>query len=639
LITFAQSKNFLSKALLSCKRYLDLDLSFVHFHMYGARRSILAGSDVRGVRRTGVRIAVTILSYLAPCFPCWAAAASVDEIVEMKHAIESLQAQNRALAKRVETLEAEKSAREAAAQQKRAQKKREEAYGQPTRAEKQKPPERPPEEMQTVRSPPNTERSPTTTEERGRLEQRVKELEIAKAAQEDATRSIIRDALSKFGSKINEYVNLGGNIEIVSGWSDDFAGQSTDTIFLNTAQLDFEIRTNEWTVGNLTVEYLPGTDTVFRTNEGFQTGSNRIALDTATVTIGDPQRFPLFTTLGQMFLPFGISTGHPVTDVLTAEDPLTIEVFEMRQVALGFGAEFPTPPLKPDTPPVMPPRVKPLVINPLFASLSKSLGYTPPPERPPPIPYSPKPDPPPFNAGVYFYQPDPFNVLGRGWRPFDHINATVGFRTKGHCGRPYDQLRATDFCPWSIDADIDYITSVFDSRFLEFQYQNFLRQIGTVPGMAASVKATVGPVALIGEWNGAISKTKFVDNSNNSVSITPAAWQVSLDYQFDWNPWVEEIGAQGTYFSVGYSQSQDLAGVRQFAGGPPVFDAEGNQVPPDLISVGSVPKRRLLLGVGEWVLEGLRVGAEYSLNWDYGRSEGGTGNSEHGIFSTITYVW
>src|SRR5260370_214004 len=38
------------------------------------------------------------------------------------------------------------------------------------------------------------------------LEQRVTELEIAKAAQEDATRSIIRDALSKLGPNINEFV-------------------------------------------------------------------------------------------------------------------------------------------------------------------------------------------------------------------------------------------------------------------------------------------------------------------------------------------------------------------------------------------------------------------------------------------------
>jgi hypothetical protein len=579
---------------------------------------------------------------LAPCFSCWAAAASVDEIAEMKRAIEALQAQNRALAKRVETLEAEKSARESVAQHERAQKKQGEANSQSKRVEggKGEPVERPAEELQTATSPPITERSLPNAQEQERLEQRVKELEISKAAQEDATRSIIRDALSTLGSKINEYVSLGGNLEIVSGWSDDFTGQSQDTIFLNTAELDFEIRANEWTVGNLVIEYNPGIDSVLQTTEGFQTGVDRIALDTATLTIGNPQRFPLFTTLGQMYLPFGISTGNPVTDVLTAEDPLTIEVFETRQVAMGFGVEFPTPPPTPATASVTPPPVKPLLINPLVASLSKRLGYNPPPERPsPPAPFSPTPDAPRFNAGIYSYNPDPFELVGQGWRAGQHINATVGFRTKGHCGRPYDQLRATDFCPWSIDADIDYISSVFDSRFLGFQYQNFRRQIGRVPGMAASVKATLGPVALVGEWNGAIAHTKILDDSINSVSMTPAAWQVSLGYQFDWNPWVEEIGAQGTYFTIGYSQSQDLGGVRQFSGQPLEFDAQGDLVTPDLTRVGFVPKRRLLIGVGEWVLESLRVGVEYSHNWDYSVSDGGTRHSTDGVFGTFTYVW
>ena len=31
-------------------------------------------------------------------------------------------------------------------------------------------------------------------------------------------------------------------------------------------------------------------------------------------------------------------------------------------------------------------------------------------------------------------------------------------------------------------------------------------------------------------------------------------------YQFDWNPYVEVIGAQGTYFVIGYSESSDLGG-------------------------------------------------------------------------------
>ena len=41
----------------------------------------------------------------------------------------------------------------------------------------------------------------------------------------------------------------------------------------------------------------------------------------------------------------------------------------------------------------------------------------------------------------------------------------------------------------------------------------------------------------------------------------PGAWQVQLGYQFGWNPYVEVVGAQGTYLAIGYSESRDLAGA------------------------------------------------------------------------------
>ena len=48
-----------------------------------------------------------------------------------------------------------------------------------------------------------TQPAQVDSKERDRLEQRVKELEIAKTAQEDAVRSIIRSSISTLGSKIN----------------------------------------------------------------------------------------------------------------------------------------------------------------------------------------------------------------------------------------------------------------------------------------------------------------------------------------------------------------------------------------------------------------------------------------------------
>ena len=520
----------------------------------------------------------------------------ITELLQAQNrAIEALQAQSRALTKRLAELETGR-------QYERVQ-KQEEVDRQHKRAE-------------------------VESREHKQLEERVRELETEKTAREEAIRSITRDALSKLGSNINEFVNLGGTLEMIGGWSEDFSGRSEGTLMLNTAELDFEIKTNEWAYGNVVFEYVNGTNAIFPTTTGFETGVDRINLDTAFINIGDPQKFPPFVKLGRMILPFGISTGNPVTDVLSLEDPLTVETFEMRNNAIGLGLEFPTPTPTPAKLPVTPPPVKPLVINPMIRSLARYLGYHPAPKRPPhQTPVTPKPAPPLFNVGFYTYDGNTFKEEDTGgYRPEEHINATVGFRTKGNCGRSFDQLQGSHFCPWSIDIDVDYISSVFDSRFLEAEYRNYLGQIGFVPGIAVSIKTTFGPVSLIAEWNGAIRRATFTDDLDSRVSIEPEAWQIELGYQFDWNPWVEEIGAQGTYLAFGYSESRDLGGVMQTINDEPT-------------RVGFVPKRRFLVTAGEWVLEGVRFSIEYSHNVDYPKDQNGTGNSADAIFSAVTLVW
>ena len=53
-------------------------------------------------------------------------------------------------------------------------------------------------------------------DELSELKRAIKELEIAKAAQEQAIRLIIQDSLAKTGSKINDAVTLGGSIDALA---------------------------------------------------------------------------------------------------------------------------------------------------------------------------------------------------------------------------------------------------------------------------------------------------------------------------------------------------------------------------------------------------------------------------------------
>lgn len=535
---------------------------------------------------------------------CWAAGAS--DIAELKRAIEALRAENRALTNRVATLEAEKE-------------KGERRVGPATPAA-------------------------AGRGDRERLEQRVKELETTKQAQEDATRNIIRQSLSTLGSKINEPMSLGGQIDMTASRSKDFAGQSTSGINLSGSNLEFDIQASDWSFGVLRLDYQDGTGVVFPTTTGSEASVDRINLDQAYITLGDTQRFPALLTAGRFVLPFGISTGRPVTDTLSLASPLTVDVFETKQTAVGFGLGFPTPALKPPTPPVFAPAVKPMVINPLVSSISRSMGYEPPPTpidpptkaqrgygkslgyyppsgRPKPFPpVSFLPTPPPFDMSLFLYD----SQIGAATR--QQFNGSVGFNTRGNCGRRYEELTAIGICPWAVNFDVNYNSSVFDAQFLREGYRSFLPQIGRVPGMAASVKAALGPFSLVGEWNAAVKQARFLNALGEPVRIKPAAWQVSLAYQFDWNPWVQEIGAQGTFLSVAYSQSSDLAGVTALV----------NDVP---TRVGFVPRRRLLFTGGEWVLDTVRVALEYAIDRDYPVSQGGTGRSARGLFASLVYAF
>jgi hypothetical protein len=460
------------------------------------------------------------------------------------------------------------------------------------------------------------------SEQMEQFNQRLKELEAAKVAGEDATRAIIRRTYAERGSSITDNVVFGGTLETLTFWQQDFDNTSQSDIILDTAELDFEIQVNPWVLGSFVVEYVDGTDFLFPTNEGDEgIAVDRLNVRQAWVTVGDTANYPLFATVGRDVVPFGISTGDPVTDVLTIVDPLTVEVFEMREDFMMIGFVGPTccpPPAAPTPIPARP--VRPILFNPLVRNAATRMcSYCPCTPNPPPAPtYLPPPTcRPPFNGAIYFFNGDTTNA---GNDHIEHMGGTLGYFTRGTIPR---------LCiPWSLDLDVDATSSVFDSNFLAFEYRPFLDQIGYVPGMAASAKYSIGPIAMVLEWNGAINDANFTDDDGNDVSIRPTAWQVAFAYQFDWNPTVEIIGAQGTYIALAYSESQDLAGVQKTIGDPPT-----------LIRVGNVPERRLSAGVGEWVLDGLRVAFEYSHAVDYGIDQGGTGNTADGVFMQVTYEW
>lgn len=458
-----------------------------------------------------------------------------------------------------------------------------------------------------------------------RLKEQVRELEVESRARADAARTLASQKSSAGGgSKLSEFVTFSGNLETQLESKEDFEGGSESKFSLASVQLEFEIRVNTWSSGHILLDYDDGAKEPFLTTEGTETFVDRINVDQAYLNIGDLQKCPLYGEVGRMTLPFGISTGHPLADTLTVEDPLTIEVFEMARRDAGLiGFEFlnPRPCPGEPPPPATPVRpVEPILFRPILAAVGGAANhfadYCPIqralPATPSPIPWT---APCGLHGGVYFFNGDP---IESGNIHVENMGGTFGYRMRGTT--PYRCI------PWSLQMDVDAISSVFASQFLTREYRPFLAQIGEVPGMAAHVKSALGPFSLVCEWNGAVEAARFTDGLGAPVSIVPSAWQAQLAYQFNWNPTVEKIGEQGTFCAFLYSESQDLAGVTR------VVDGHDKRV-------GFVPQRRLIASLGEWVWEGARVEFEYIHNLDYSIEDGGTGNSADGFLVSFAYQW
>jgi hypothetical protein len=567
----------------------------------------------RAVRHRAAPAAMVLVS-LALLAPSDAAAAGDEEVAELRRMVQELRTQNRELSQRLGALEKAQQAP---------------AAPRPSRTRGEARPAPPPTAAQPATAAATSQDSvtaaaPPNTTGMG-LEERVRELELGRTAQESATRQIIQDTLLKTGPKINQFLALSGAIEVVAARSREFGGPTKDTLDLGTTELDFDITLNDWLAGSLVLGFEGGSSpTVPFTTNPVSPFTNapvdRFTVDRTNIRIGNFEQFPIGARFGREVLPFGTSTGVARADTLSIGTPLTTEVFESRQTAAAIEFAFPTPPLRPPPAAVVVPKAQPLFVAPLVSGLARRLGYNPPPQRvDPPVPVTPLVDPPPFYGSFSVYKGS--EDIGNRTK-IEDFNASVGYRTSGHCGRPYEELRSSLVCPWHLDVHVDYNSSVFDSRFLVENYQPFLEQIGRIPGVAASAKVSFGPFALVGEVNTALKEARFIDGLDIARSITPMTWQVSLGYQFDWNPWITEIGAQGSFISVAYSGSKDMQGATDLIGGVPT-------------RIGFVPKHRLLVTAGEWVMDGLKVAIEYSANWDYPLASGGTGELAHGVLGSV----
>ncbi len=149
------------------------------------------------------------------------------------------------------------------------------------------------------------------------------EMQAMKAAQQEAVSAppvVIEEESEGLASQINKNVSLSGAIEVEMGWAEDFEGGEESDISLATAEIALEAQVTEWATALMALEWDDEED--------------KIAIDETFITIGNTERYPLYTQVGRYVVPFGIFDGN------TIADPLTKEVFETKEDAILVGAEY-----------------------------------------------------------------------------------------------------------------------------------------------------------------------------------------------------------------------------------------------------------------------------------------------------------
>lgn len=194
-----------------------------------------------------------------------------------------------------------------------------------------------------------------------------------------------------------------------------------------------------------------------------------------------------------------------------------------------------------------------------------------------------------LNAAIYFFNGD--TSKGGTNDHIEHYGATLRY--------------GSEVSGISYSVGVDYLSSVFESEELKIVFPGALTA-GYTPGIAAHFKVFLNGFSIVGEYNGAIGRTRFMTIDGDILNLEPKAWQVQLAYE-------TTLFARDTYFSLDYSESYELQGA--FA------------------------KRRYLANIGMWIHHGILLGIEYGHEEDYGIGDGGTGATSDFIIGQLAYEW
>ncbi|MEE2698830.1 MAG: LbtU family siderophore porin [Pseudomonadota bacterium] len=176
-----------------------------------------------------------------------------------------------------------------------------------------------------VYSPLPVEANPSPKQLLQMIEAQQKQLDALKAALLKAeaqaqTAAKKAESASIAMPKLPKGLSIGGALEIEASASDTYAGVNSTDLALAKAELFVDAQPHDLLGTHIQLLY--------------EDGSNNITLDEAIVSIGDPEKFPLYLNAGQFAVPFG---GF---DTAMNSDPLSKTLGETAEGTILVGYKF-----------------------------------------------------------------------------------------------------------------------------------------------------------------------------------------------------------------------------------------------------------------------------------------------------------
>ena len=118
-----------------------------------------------------------------------------------------------------------------------------------------------------------------------------------------------------------------GYVEGQANYADQYTGSNTSDIDLTGAEIDSFIEANNWLSGYLSYAYDNGSD-----SQANRINSSNLELSQGFVTIGDLDKSSVYSSVGQLYVPFGQYSSFMVSDPMTK----TLGRTKARALVVGY---------------------------------------------------------------------------------------------------------------------------------------------------------------------------------------------------------------------------------------------------------------------------------------------------------------